>query len=91
MSDSRYSRRTLIGGSTGAAIAVALTRVVPAAAQGSPEAGASPVADGTFPVSISHIYGETTFESAPSPLSIPYIIETSAPKPAAAADKVPAA
>ena len=69
MSETRFSRRSLIGGGAGAAFAVGLARVLPAGAQATPEAGGSPaaadVADGVFPVTISHVYGETTFEAAP--------------------------
>ncbi|MCA9858784.1 MAG: ABC transporter substrate-binding protein [Thermomicrobiales bacterium] len=66
MNDSRFSRRTVLGGTAGAAFAVTLTRVLPTSAQATPEAAdTSPVAEGGFPVTISHVYGETTFESAP--------------------------
>jgi iron complex transport system substrate-binding protein len=66
MSETRISRRSLIGGGAGAAFAAGLARVLPAGAQATPEAGGSPAAaDGVFPVTISHVYGETTFESAP--------------------------
>lgn len=60
------SRRTLLSGSASAAVGAVLTRVVPAGAQATPDAGnASPVTDGVFPVTISHVYGETTFDAAP--------------------------
>ncbi len=66
MNGTRLSRRTLIGGAAAGAVGAASMRVLPAGAQATPDAGsASAVADGTFPVTISHIYGETTFESAP--------------------------
>ncbi len=66
MTQGSFSRRSLLGGSAATAFAVALTRVVPAGAQATPDAGsASPVADGVFPVTITHVYGETTFDSAP--------------------------
>ena len=67
MSDFRLSRRTLVGGSAAAAFGVALEpESFRPARKGTPEAASgSPVADGTFPVTISHFYGDTTFESAP--------------------------
>lgn len=47
-------------------VGVALARRIPARAQATPEVvTAIPAADGTFPVTISHVYGETTFEAAP--------------------------
>ncbi len=68
MAGFRHSRRSLIGGSAAAAFALAVARVAPGGAQATPEVAESPAAaaaDGTFPVTISHVYGETTFESAP--------------------------
>lgn len=66
MSEYRLSRRTLVGGSAAAAFGITMGRVLPGAAQGTPDAQTgSPVADGTFPVTISHVYGDTTFEAAP--------------------------
>jgi iron complex transport system substrate-binding protein len=66
MNDSRITRRSLLGGSAGAAFAVALTRALPVGAQGTPETGeGTAAADGTFPVTITHVYGETTFDAAP--------------------------
>ena len=59
MNDYRVSRRRLLGGT--AALGVAAMRVAPAGAQATPATAEATV----FPVTISHIYGETTFESAP--------------------------
>ena len=67
MSQFSISRRALIGGSAAAAFSVSLARTIPTGAQATPEASGSTsaAADGAFPVTISHIYGETTFEAAP--------------------------
>lgn len=59
MSEFRFSRRTLVAGGATAAFGVALARAVPAGAQG------TPAADGAFPVTVSHFYGEATFDAAP--------------------------
>lgn len=63
MTTPSLSRRTLLGGGAAVAAGLAVGRALPTGAQATPVA--SPMADGTFPVTISHVYGETTFESAP--------------------------
>lgn len=66
MTHSSFSRRALLGGGAATAVGLALSRSIPAAAQATPEnGGATPPVDGVFPVTISHVYGETTFDSAP--------------------------
>lgn len=54
-----------MGGSAAAALALGATRLEPVGAQATPDALGSPVADGVFTVTISHVYGETTFDAAP--------------------------
>ena len=61
MNDYRVSRRRILGGAAATAFGVAAMRVAPAGAQATP---ATAEAD-AFPVTISHVYGETTFEAAP--------------------------
>jgi iron complex transport system substrate-binding protein len=61
VSDIRFSRRTLIGGSAAAALGLMTVRMTSAAAQATPATAETQA----FPVTIPHVYGETTIEAAP--------------------------
>lgn len=60
-----HSRRSVVIG-TASALAVTTLPRATSAQSATPSAGASPaVGDGQFPVSIKHVYGETTIEQQP--------------------------
>jgi iron complex transport system substrate-binding protein len=60
-----HSRRSVVIGTASALAAAALPQLI-SAQSATPAGGASPAAaDGRFPVSITHVFGETTIEMQP--------------------------
>ncbi len=59
----RTSRLLAVGAA--AALALSLTACATSASESGSDAGANPASDDAFPVTIEHVYGETTIESKP--------------------------